>query len=120
MEVMLSFVGLNGITFLDAFGHAAGIAVARPNQAISERCEQYSRNYDTRIWRGESTVYAGWNGCWRRALAEVAHEARVRRLPISAAPPLEFRPGARRRHWPYEADTPGDSPEPFSVAGRLT
>jgi len=32
--------------------------------------------------------------------------------------PLEFRPGARRRHWPYESDTPGDSPELFSVAGR--
>ena len=49
MEVMLSFVGLNGITFLYAFDHVVGIAVAPPNQAISQRCEQNSRNYDTRI-----------------------------------------------------------------------
>ena len=49
MEVMLSFVGLNGITFLYAFDHVVGIAVAPPNQTISQRCEQHSRNYDTRI-----------------------------------------------------------------------
>jgi hypothetical protein len=29
---------------------------------------------------------------------------------------LEFRPGASSRHWPYEADTSGNSPKLFFVA----
>ena len=49
MEVMLELCSVEWITFLYAFDHAVGIAAAPPNQAISERCEQYSRNYDTRI-----------------------------------------------------------------------
>ena len=31
---------------------------------------------------------------------------------------IEFRPRAGSRHWAYEADAPGNSPELFSVASR--